>query len=72
MEDKMVPVFKDLMTPQQTSRVLGVTPETLSVWRCTRRYPLPFVKIGRKVLYIREDINKFIESRTFCKNTEEN
>ena len=28
-----------LLTPEQTAEMLGVTMGTLSVWRCTKRYP---------------------------------
>ena len=49
-----------LMTPIEVADVLGVTENTLSVWRCTSRYPLPWVKIGSKVLYRAEDVSKFI------------
>jgi Helix-turn-helix domain len=52
----------NLLTPQQTAEVLGVTIGTLAVWRCTARYPLPFVKIGRRVKYRVNDINNFIEN----------
>ena len=30
-------------------RLSGHTPQTLAVWRCTRRYAVPFVKVGSKV-----------------------
>ena len=38
-----------LISPKETAEILGVTEGTLSVWRCTNRYDLPFVKIGSKV-----------------------
>jgi excisionase family DNA binding protein len=50
-----------LITPQQAAEVLGVKLETLAVWRATKRYPLPYVKVGRKVFYKTENIEKFIE-----------
>lgn len=53
----------NLVDTQTTSEILGVKPETLVVWRCTKRYDLPYVKIGRKVFYRESDIKKFIESR---------
>lgn len=53
-----------LMTPQEVSEVLGATVGTLSVWRTTKRYPLEYVKIGSKVMYRRDSIEAFIESRT--------
>ena len=54
-----------LATPQATGSVLGVTEGTLSVWRCTGRYKLPFVKVGRKVCYRVGDVVAFIKNRTF-------
>ncbi|WP_206486447.1 helix-turn-helix domain-containing protein [Thalassotalea sp. G2M2-11] len=52
----------NLLTPKQAADILGVTIGTLAVWRCTARYPLPFVKIGRRVKYRLNDINNFIEN----------
>jgi excisionase family DNA binding protein len=52
----------NLLTPAQAAEILGVTIGTLAVWRCTARYPLPFVKIGRRVKYRLADINNFIEN----------
>ena len=52
----------NLLTPAQAAEILGVTIGTLAVWRCTARYPLTFVKIGRRVKYRLADINNFIEN----------
>lgn len=52
-----------LLTPEQTSYLLGVTTGTLAVWRSTGRYGLPFVKVGRAVRYRPEDVTAFIEGR---------
>lgn len=52
-----------LLTPQQVAEQLGVTTHTLAVWRCTKRYPLPYVKSGRLVRYRPADVVAFIESR---------
>lgn len=60
-----------LTSPQETSKLLRVTVDTLGVWRCTKRYQLPYVKVGRKVFYRIDDIKKFIEQRTFCKTVVE-
>ena len=53
-----------LLTPREAAAILRVSKETLNVWRCTRRYPLPFVKIGRSVRYRQADIERFIRDRT--------
>jgi predicted site-specific integrase-resolvase len=51
-----------LLTPKKAAETLGVAIGTLAVWRCTARYPLAFVKIGRRVMYREQDINDFIEN----------
>ena len=56
--------FKDkLLSTKETSAYLRLKEGTLDVWRCTKRYDLPYVKIGRRVYYRLNDIQKFIESR---------
>jgi len=53
-----------LVTEKRAAEILGITPGTLSVWRCVRRYPLPYTKIGRAVRYRLEDLDEFVRSRT--------
>lgn len=52
-----------LLTPQEVAEILGVDVETLNVWRCTKRYNLPYVKAGRLVRYRASDVAAFIENR---------
>lgn len=54
----------DLIAETQAAKILGVSPGTLSVWRSTGRYKIPFVKIGRLVRYQRETLQTWIQSRT--------
>lgn len=53
-----------LLTRRQAADYLGVTPRTLAVWACSKRYQLPYVKVGRLVKYRQEDLDAFIEQRT--------
>lgn len=53
-----------LMDPKEVADLLGTTTGTLNVWRCTRRYPLPYVRVGRRVRYRRADVERFIAERT--------
>ena len=53
-----------LVDEKRAAEILGITPGTLSVWRCVRTYRLPYTKIGRAVRYRVEDLEQFIESRT--------
>ena len=52
-----------LLTPEQAAEILGVTYQTLAVWRSTGRYNLPFVKVGRRVMYRAIDVEAFIKER---------
>lgn len=58
----------ELITPEETARVLGVSVGTLAVWRSTGRYDIPFVKTGRSVKYKAADIQLFIDRNT-CQHT---
>jgi excisionase family DNA binding protein len=53
-----------LLDEAKTAEVLGVTKGTLQVWRSTKRYPLPYVKVGRSVRYRMSDIEAFLQQRT--------
>ena len=55
---------ESLLTPAQTASLIGVTPHTLAVWRCSKRYPLAFIKVGRKVMYHPAAINQFLKRQT--------
>lgn len=54
----------NLLTNDQAATYLGVAPNSLAVWRTTKRYALPYVKVGRLVKYRLADLNAFLESRT--------
>lgn len=53
-----------LLSPAEAAKILGISPDTLMVWRCTGRYNLPFVKVGGRVRYRQEDLEAFIQRRT--------
>ena len=54
-----------LLTEAEAADYLSVEPQTLCSWRCTRRYNLPFIKVGRLVRYRPEDVEAFLKERTF-------
>jgi hypothetical protein len=48
----------------EAAAILGVKPQTLEVWRCTKRYPdLPYYRVGRRIQYARTDLERWLESR---------
>ncbi len=53
------------LTIPQTAKILDVTPNTLSIWRCLGRHNLPFVKTGKSVKYRVHDVAEFIASHRF-------
>ena len=63
---KTSPFFKsdaELLQPEEAAKILGVSAGTLGVWRCTKRYPLPYVKLGsRAIRYRLADVMNFIEA----------
>lgn len=56
--------FKTRLTRREAAAYLRVSPSTLAVWSCTKRYNLPYVKVGRLVQYQLSDLDQFISSRT--------
>lgn len=62
---------KDLLNEQEAAAMLGVAPGTLSVWRSTGRYGIPFIKVGRNVRYRPNDLDKWLATRTRANGTTE-
>ncbi len=60
----MIPKQELLLDRKSAARYLSVSPGTLAVWDCKRRYDdLKPIKIGRSVRYRRADLDHFIEQR---------
>ncbi len=55
---------RELLTSDEAAAVLDLSPGTLSVWRSTGRYCLPFVKVGRNVRYRRSDLQAWLLARS--------
>jgi len=54
----------ELLSTHQASLYIGVSPGTLEVWRCTKRYQIPFIKVGRLVRYRKSELDNFLDHRT--------
>jgi excisionase family DNA binding protein len=52
-----------LLTRKEAARYLRVSPGTLAVWDCTKRYNLKPLKVGRSVRYRQEDLDHFLEDQ---------
>ncbi|PTR14365.1 excisionase family DNA binding protein [Nitrosospira sp. Nsp2] len=53
-----------LFSNSQAADYLGLADNTLSVWRCTGRYNIPYIKVGRLVRYRKSDLDAFLQRRT--------
>jgi hypothetical protein len=51
----------ELLTPSEAAKALHTSANVLGVWRCHRSHALRFTKIGRKIFYRPQDIERFIE-----------
>lgn len=51
-----------LLNTKEAAGILGKSPNTLVIWRCTGAYDLPYVKVGGSVRYREEDLDAFIEA----------
>ena len=56
----------DLLTPDQVAAALGLSHRTLAAWRSSRRNPLPYVKVGSRVRYRRQDVAAWLAGRLRC------
>lgn len=56
-------IISELLSPREAAAALHTTCGTLAVWRCTRRKPLRFVRMGRKIFYRVQDLEAFISAQ---------
>ena len=54
-------VTKRLINTKQLSEYIGITEGTARVWCCLKK--LPYVKVGRKVMFDLNDIDAWVDER---------
>ena len=60
----MFDVTKEPLLDRKTAaKYLRVSPSTLAVWDCTKRYDLKPIKVGRAVRYRRADLDAFLNAQ---------
>ncbi len=47
----------------EAAAFLGLAPNTLAVWACTKRYSLPYVRVGCLIKYRQADLEAFVSQR---------
>lgn len=55
--------LEPLLDRKTAAKYLGISPGTMAVWDCTKRYDLKPLKVGRAVRYRRSDLDKFLQSQ---------
>lgn len=61
--ENIVQASRDLLNEKEAAQILDTSPGTLSVWRSTGRYKLPFLKVGHNVRYRRADLLAWLDAR---------
>ena len=47
---------------KRAAEFLGIAPQTLEIWRCTKRNEIPFIRVGSRAIRYREcDLKAFLE-----------
>lgn len=54
----------DLLTPEETGKLLGVSVKTLATWRSTGRHALPYIRCGARIRYQRHALTEWLQQRT--------
>jgi excisionase family DNA binding protein len=49
-------------TREEAAAYLGVSPSTLANWASTKKFVIPYFRVGRSVRYKKSDLDAFIES----------
>lgn len=60
----MSDIIHDALLDRKTAaKYLAVSPGTLAVWDCTKRYDLKPIKVGRAVRYRKADLDAFLNTQ---------
>lgn len=62
METKAI--TSPVISRKEAAAYLGIAPGTLEVWASTKRYNLPFIKVGKRAMYRVRDLDQFLENNT--------
>lgn len=57
-----LPLQLERLTRAEAAAYLGVNSQTLANWACTGKVQIPHHKVGRKVIYIKSDLDGYLAS----------
>ena len=53
---------KNYLNQKEVADILGVKVKTLNHWRAVKRHKIPFIKMGRVILYPEQSFYAWLES----------
>lgn len=56
--------MNDRLNNKEAAAYIGVSHNTLDVWRSEKRYSLPYIKVGSKIYYWKRDLDAWLEAQT--------
>lgn len=56
-------LFQHKFTNTEAAKYLGISPNTLNVWRSKKSFAIAYYKIGSRVYYDQSDLDGFLLSR---------
>ena len=60
-----------MLSSDEAARYLGIAPGTLNNWRCYNSNFIPYSRMGKKIIYKKEDLDNFTEMSRVDKPKEE-
>lgn len=63
----MADLYRNILSRKEAANYLGVAPQTLAIWACTKRHTLPYIRVGRLAKYRKSDLDAFINARVVGK-----
>ncbi len=51
-----------LLTRREAAAYLGISTSTLANWACTKKYSIPYFRVGRSVRYRKNILDEFIQN----------
>jgi hypothetical protein len=57
-------MLSHLLNNKEAAAYIGITAPTLDIWRCTKRFNIPYIRVGRLIKYRQETLDTFLASRT--------
>lgn len=55
-------ITSPMLNREDAAKYLGISSSTLANWACTRKFNIPYIRLGKAVRYRKSDLDAFIES----------